>query len=296
MKPKVSVIVVGWNSKDDLQDCFNSLLAQDYDNYKIVFVDNNSKDGSADFVRQNFTQIEVLGSGSNLYFTGGNNFGIRHALANHLPEYIALINPDTTCSPNWISSQVRYLKEQKDVAITGVKVLFAEGFGPDDKHRSTASQKYINTVGLHPGGFLFPYDIGFGELDSGQYNESMPVFGVSGVSMMIKASVLQEVGLFYEPMQMYLEDADLCTRINQAGYKVHYIPDAVVNHRYHQSTKKSKSNNYLFWSRRNYLLLVWRNYPIRKFLRALNVVRQELSLWMLLRVLTSFWKRRNLPS
>jgi GT2 family glycosyltransferase len=271
-----AIIVVGWNSREDLSGCLGSLTAQDYSNFKIVFVDNASTDESVAFVKENFPEVIILAQAKNLYFTGGNNAGMRYALNTLKADYIALINPDTRCSANWLSSQIKVLEAKDDVGLVGCKVLFAPGFGTS-KAKTTNEQQIINTAGLEPGGFLFPYDRGFGEVDKGQFDAGQEIYAASGVSMVTRAKALRTAGLFLEAMEMYLEDVELCLRIKEAGYKIWYTPEAQVWHKHMQSTGKQKNGFYLIRSHANYLVLVARHFPLKKLGRAFYVNWRKLT-------------------
>lgn len=287
MHPLVAVVIVTWNNSKDIKECLQSVLDQDYPSYKVVLVDNNSSDNTAEIVMSQFPEVTVLAQTQNLFFAGGNNVGINYAIKTFDTAYVATLNPDTVVRHNWISAQIEVMEADTQIGVVGPKVLFAPGFGPDEK-KSNPENMLINTVGILPGGFLFPYDRGYGEVDKGQYDKSEEVYALSGVSLMARTSVLAKVGTFFAPMQMYLEDVDLCLRIKKAGWKIIYTPTTVVYHKHMQSTKQGNKGSYFYWSRRNYLLLVWRHYSLRRFLRAIREVWKETGPHSFLGVLKSF--------
>lgn len=272
----IPIIVVSWNSEADLFDTFTALTQLDYPNTALILVDNGSDDGSVGLVRRQFPQVEIIETGKNLYFTGGYNTGLRYALAKYHPEFVGIVNPDAMVSSNWLSSQLAVMQQDPKIGIVGPKVLFAKGFGMRDGAQSDSSAQIINTVGLTQGGFLFPYDLGVGQLDHGQYDKQVDVFGVSGVSMLFRSAMLTQIGLFYEPLEMYLEDAELCTRAGNSGWRIVYDPNSRVLHKYMQSSSKQPSHFYQQKAYRNYLILVWRHYSWRKLGRAIKVCSQQL--------------------
>jgi len=81
MIPFVSIIVLNWNGKHHLNECLDSLLSLDYPRYKVVVVDNGSKDGSVEFVEFHYPNIHLIRNEKNLGFAEGNNVGIRFALS-----------------------------------------------------------------------------------------------------------------------------------------------------------------------------------------------------------------------
>lgn len=291
----VAIIIVTWNNSKDIVACLTSLSKLEYSDFKIIVVDNSSSDGTLDLVRSQFPGVDAVSTGDNLFFAGGNNFGMKYAQEKYHPDYFAILNPDTLVQPNWLSAQVEVLESDLKIGIVGPKVIFAEGFGPKPSESADVAsnnKRIINTAGILPGGFLFPYDRGFNEIDKGQYDQTEEVYALSGVSMLLRKEVFTQTGGFYAPMQMYLEDVDLCLQAKKQGWKVVYTPNTTVEHKHMQSTSQTSKERYEFWSKRNYLLLVSRNYSFKKFLRALLEVAQSTSLILTLRVLGSFGVRR----
>ena len=94
-KPKVSIIIVNWNGKRFLRDCFDSLMAQTYRDFEVVFVDNDSKDESVSFVKEYFPETKIITLTDNLGFAEGNIIGYKYARG----DYICLLNNDTKVSP-----------------------------------------------------------------------------------------------------------------------------------------------------------------------------------------------------
>src|SRR5437763_10134894 len=100
--PKVAIILINWNGKQDTLECLDSLSRDIYPNKEIIVVDNGSTDDSVEVIRVLFPEVTLLEMESNLGFTGGNNVGIRYAL-DYLDQetgYIFLLNNDTTVEPN----------------------------------------------------------------------------------------------------------------------------------------------------------------------------------------------------
>ena len=92
--PRVTVVVLNWNGLADTLECLNSLVRLDYPTHEVVVVDNGSTDGSVQVFREQFPMATVFETGENLGYTGGNNAGLRHALAQGA-DYVLLLNNDT---------------------------------------------------------------------------------------------------------------------------------------------------------------------------------------------------------
>ena len=126
MQPLVYVIVLNYNGRRWLKNCFDALLKTKYDNYRIVLIDNASNDGSVEIVRSEFSQIEVIVNHSNLGFSEGNNIGVRKALMEGA-EYVVLLNPDTKVEPEWLKELIAVGEAESSIGILGGVQLEYEG-------------------------------------------------------------------------------------------------------------------------------------------------------------------------
>jgi GT2 family glycosyltransferase len=211
---KASVIVLSWNGMDYLEACLNAVLSQDYPDFEIIVVDNDSVDGSANFVAERYPQVQLIRNERNLGFAAGNNVGLRAAAG----DILVLLNQDTAVQPGWLAALATTL-EDETVGIVGCKILYPDG----------------ETI-QHAGGYLdWPLGLSFHhgceERDTGQYDQARDVEYVTAAAMGIRRSVLATTGPFDEGFfPGYFEDADLCFRAQAAGYRVVYTPDAVVVH------------------------------------------------------------------
>ena len=216
----VSVIIPVWNGRQYLPICLDALLVQDCPDFEVIIVDNGSADGSADFVAENYSQARLIRNQRNLGFAGGCNVGLRAAHGNVL----VLLNQDTVVQPGWLKTLVKAL-EDPQVGVVGCKILEADG-------------KTLN----HCGGSLDLMSAqtqhrGAGELDQGQYDEAVDVEYVTGAALAVRRDVLEQVGLMDERFfPGYYEDTDFCLRVREAGFRIRYVPDAVIIHYVSAST------------------------------------------------------------
>ena len=97
----VGYIVVGWNNKDILEECFVSIAAQTRVNKAVYFVDNDSKDGSVEYVKKQFPDVIVLAQDSNTGFAKGNNIALAEIISNTEIDYIAFVNSDARLHKDW---------------------------------------------------------------------------------------------------------------------------------------------------------------------------------------------------
>jgi len=200
-----------------------SLGSLTYSNYEIVVVDNNSTDGTAEILHNEFPELTMIRSGGNLGYTGGNNRGIEHAIEQGA-DYVLLLNPDTVVAdPNFLTRMIAYLESNPDVGIAGPRVFLRE------------AGVIQNTV-LFPPGLLrnivnwLRYRINPKSFElSG--DEVVETQVLNGVCLLIRVSCLREIGLFDENIFMYIEDADMDYRARREGWCVRYLPIDSIIHR-----------------------------------------------------------------
>ena len=212
--PSVSIIVLNWNSQSFLEDCLHALQQLDYPAYSITIVDNASTDGSISYLESHFPAIERIENHRNLGYGGGNNVALRQSLA----EIAVLINPDVVVEQNWLRALVEPLVRDPSIGIAGCKLLY-----PDSK-----------TI-QHAGGYItppqaFPGHYGLREEDRGQCDDQRDVDYVIGAAIALRRSMLDQIGHFDEGFFLYFEEADLCRRARDAGFRVVYVPDSVATH------------------------------------------------------------------
>ncbi|MHB8992743.1 MAG: glycosyltransferase family 2 protein [Chloroflexota bacterium] len=227
----LTVIVVNWNTRELLRRCLLSLqLAPDAAGAQLVVVDNASSDGSAEMVRSQFPRVELIPSGANLGFAGGNNLALSRALG----RYVLFLNPDTEVNPGAIGSMVHYLDDRPEVALVGTTLLNPDGSLQPSCHRYYG---FWHTVRYNR---LVDRLAGAGELSSVN-RESRPgdVDWMTGACLLVRKSVLDQVGWFDPGFFVYGEEIDLQYRIKKAGWRVSYLPSCGVVHHGGQSARQA---------------------------------------------------------
>jgi GT2 family glycosyltransferase len=216
-EPLVGILVLNWNSPQDTIRCLRSIENSDYQNFIILVVDNGSKDDSLDQLHIAYPDLEILETGHNLGYCGGNNAGIRYLL-DQGAEYIWLLNDDIAISPVALSHLLRAAIEHPDAGFLGPKIVSLND-----------SKRLLSTGGLLTQDYQ-PIHRGMGESDNDQYNQHETVDFLSGCALLVSKNTIQGIGLLDEAYFTYYEDIDWCFRGREAGLDCLFVPDSVARH------------------------------------------------------------------
>jgi len=248
--PHVSVIIVSYNSREDLGECIPSLVGQDYSDFDVIVVDNNSADETVSFVEKNYPSIRVIRNKENYGPAKGYNMGITASRG----KYVVLLNPDTVVEKAWLHELVRVMEADEGVAACQSRVLL---YG---------SRTIINTEGNEVNFLGFTWCRNYGQISN--HSEVIEeTLGLSACSAILRRNVLEEIGFFDEDFFMYLDDTDLGLRMRLAGYKVVCNPKSIVYHKYKFKPGRQK----LYYLERNRLLVLLKIYSKRMWLRTFPV-------------------------
>ena len=270
---KVSIVILNFRVKDRVMSCIDSILKSSYGNIEIIVVDNNSRD---DLEKALLSQpnIRFIQTGANLGYTGGNNVGIKEALKGDA-KYIFILNPDTTIKKNTIEVLVKVAQEIGD-SVVGPKIYFE-----DSKKIWYAGGRLDleNVLGSH---------MGVDEVDQGQYEKQEETDYVTGAAMFVSREVFEKIGLFDEQYFLYYEDSDFCFRAKKAGFKVMYIPQAVV---YHANAKSTGLGSFLqdYFITRNRMLFARKFLSLRTQFALFREALRNLDKPMRRKAFVDFW-------
>lgn len=241
--PLVYIIVVNWNRREDTLACLAALAASSYEKARTLVVDNGSTDGSAERIRAEFPNIDVFELPENTGFAGGNNAAFRH-LKNAGAEYFFLLNNDAVVETDAISMLVAAAESAPDIGVVGAKVLFAD----DPVTIESVGASFNPRTGR-------VRQTGHGERDAGQHDSLCRRDAVNGCAMLVRASLIDEIGPFDEEFFCYFEEVDFCLRAAEKGYRILYCPDAFVYHKGAASGGGRRSALQFYYGTRNQLLL-----------------------------------------
>lgn len=242
----LSVTICSWNTVALLDQCLASVEAvRGEANFETIVVDNGSKDGSAQMVRDRYPWVRLLAQDVNLGFTGGHNLAIRERRGEHA----FLLNSDATLHPGCIPELLRFYAENPQAGIIGPRIL-----NPDGSLQMSCRKFPIPAAALFRNtllGKLFPNNRFSREylMEDWDHSAVRDVDWVSGAAMFVSKEVIEKVGLMDEAFFMYCEDVDWCFRAHQGGFRVVYLPTAVVTHAIGKSTDQAANRMILRFHR-----------------------------------------------
>jgi len=230
MSPSVYVLVLNCNGASWLERCLSSLAGCSYPRLSIVLVDNASTDGSVDLARRISPGLEILRNPVNLGFCEGNNVGISYALERGA-DYIALLNNDTYCEPDWIERLVEVGEAEPSIGVLGpVQLVF------DGAEFNTWTDSALPHL-----------------LESLRANDRAgawsPVEWVEGSCLVAKRVVFDRVGRLDPIFFTFFEEIDLCRRARAAGFEVAIVPSSKIHHYrggYFGQPRHSRQRRFLF--------------------------------------------------
>lgn len=217
--PKVSCVVLTLDDKANVLDCLASLSQVRYQNLEIIVSDNGSTDGTSEVIRNEFSNVKLIENGHNLRFSGGNNAGIEYAM-KHGADYVLLLNNDTVVEPHFISEMVKIGESDPKIGLLGPKIYY---------HAEPQQLWYA-------GGKVYLWrgivkHVGIREMDRGQYDNICDVDYVTGCALMMKRLVVEKIGMLDPSYVAYSEDTDFSLRAKKAGFRLVYVPKAIVWHK-----------------------------------------------------------------
>lgn len=233
----LSIVVVNYNVRDLLRACLRSIQASVCRwTFETIVVDNCSTDGSADMVRAEFPDVQLIVSPSNDGFAAANNRGIH---ASSPSRYVMLLNPDTVVPPDGLEKLVDFMEAHPEAGVVGPKLIKGDGTLDLACRRSFPNPRiaFYHSFGLDK---LFPRSPEFARYNLTFLDEDVlsEVDCVVGAAMLVRRVVIDQAGLLDESFFMYGEDLDWAFRIRQQGWRVFYNPEVVIVHYKGQSSRQ----------------------------------------------------------
>lgn len=235
--PRVFILVLNYNGKEDTLECLRSVEKIRYPNYRTVVLDNASVDGSIEAIRQEFPGIDLVRNRENLGFAKGNNMGIRYVVERGA-DYIFLLNNDTVVDPGVLDELVKVGEADPRTGILGPVIY--RYHRPDEVWSSGGRIYWTMGIARH----IVKVPARTTEVDF-----------ISGCALMVKSSVIEQVGLFDPDFFLYYEDADWSVRVKKTGYKLVVVPTSVLWHKEMKTVGKRSPAHEYYVSRNNLLFM-----------------------------------------
>ncbi|MFH1046718.1 MAG: glycosyltransferase family 2 protein [Patescibacteria group bacterium] len=214
--PKVTAIIVTWNGKELIGDCLAGLLASE-SVPTILVIDNASADGTADFVRQNYPQVEVVETGENLGYGRGCNVGIRRAMQAGA-DYILLVNQDAKLQPEALGRLVQAGENHPDMGILIPLNLTSDGQQVDSDFADCLSDRRLRSY--------------FSDLVSGTLKDAYLAGLLPGAVKLVRRQTVERIGVFDPIFFMYGVEFDYHLRAEHHGWQSGLVPEAIIFHSY----------------------------------------------------------------
>jgi GT2 family glycosyltransferase len=291
----LSIIIVNWNVKEYLKGCLESIynLTQGVV-FEVCVVDNGSSDGSVDMVKNLFPCVHLIENQENKGFAQSNNMALTQASG----RYIMFLNPDTRLVGNALKASVDFLDTHTDAAGIGTCLLNADGsIQTSCRHFPSLFTDFLENTALD---WLFPRSPIFNYYRMGGWaHDQMRVVDVPfGASLVIRRSLLSEIGLMDERFFMYYDEIDLCYRIKKKRGRIYFTPDIKIIHYGNKSSNQVKDDVLALWKYRSKLQYFNKHYGRFGILGLMfNLTLQSIVAWGPLTVTAVFFKYpRGLPT
>jgi GT2 family glycosyltransferase len=249
--PHVFTIILNWNQPEFTLDCLDSVEESLYPRNTVVLVDNGSTDGSPEIIRTRFPGATIIENPQNKGYSEGNNIGIQYAL-DQGADYIFLLNNDTLVDPKMLSEMVQVALSDPDIGIIGPTMFYIDPpdmlWGGQNRiiwHRAHAERQKIGE-----------------RLNIEALSNQPPAFVdyIDSCAILIKREVLEKIGLMDSKYFINYDDLDLNLRAKKAGYKIVYVPRAVMWHKVSAAMGQASPAT-TYYMIRNSLLFFWTHTP-----------------------------------
>jgi GT2 family glycosyltransferase len=257
--PTVTCVVLNYDGRHLLEVILASLAAQTYRPFDVLVVDDDSGDGSREYLAECWPDVQVLANARNVGVAASLNRGVAAARG----ELVALLNNDLELEPTWLEEMVAGLSRHPEAAAAACKLRRYH-----DRERLDGTGDVLTRR-------MVVLGRGHGELDRGQYDREEEVLSPTAGAALYRASALARVGAFDESFWAYFEDVDWGLRAQLAGMRCWYLPGAVAYHMGGATTGGDRNPAYLILHQRNRIGLIVKDLPLALLARNLRPIARE---------------------
>lgn len=235
---QISIIIVNWNTRESSTDCIKSIYASPPEGeFDIWVVDNYSSDDSVAVIRRNYPDVKIIENDENVGFASANNQAFRKSQG----DYVLLLNPDTVVKTNAISELINFLNNNPEAAAAGARLINTDGTLQISAFPfPTLFREFWRMFHLDSIVSLSNY-----QMNNWNQAQAREVDTLLGACMLIRRESIDQSGLFDEEFFIYSEEVDLCTRLKKAGWRLYWVPGAVVIHYGGRSTQQVSEEMFL---------------------------------------------------
>lgn len=231
----ISIVIVTYNSKEDIEPCIESILENRFSSVEIIVVDNGSTDGTVKCVKKYSEKVKIVESNVNRGYAWGNNQGFRRARG----KYVFILNPDTKLKENCLKEMFNFIELNNDIIILAPLVLNPDGSVQSSLRRFPDFPiLFLELTGLSR---VFRHSPIFNRwrIPDFDYSVTGMVDQPMGAALLVRKSYFAN-SLMDERFPMFFNDVDLCFRVNKSGGKIIFFPGATLFHSRGRSTSKVK--------------------------------------------------------
>lgn len=266
--PLFSIVVLNWNGLEDTKICLEHVWKLDYPNFEVIVVDNGSRSDSKDYLSK-LENIIYIDNPVNRGFTGGHIDGLAHCSG----EYIVLLNNDAVMKKDYLTKALEHFSDPK-VAVVGGRSYW---WNEDNQILDEANQFYSYQQ-------IDPWT-GEARMLDYDYGQPQEVNNVSGSCVVVRKSIIDQLGYLYDRFFAYFEETDLFARVKRAGYTVLYDPRLQIWHKNGASSGASGGSYFFYYHIfRNRFIFATRNFET-KFLLKFWIIYYGIALKSLLKFL-----------
>jgi GT2 family glycosyltransferase len=244
----LSIVIVTWNSADEIGDCIRSIVSSRFPyEHEIIVVDNNSSDGTPallDKLQQEIEELNAARIDKNMGYTWACNYGIKASVY----ENVLLLNPDTQITGNALQKLIELLNTKEEYGAAAPQLLNDDGSIQHSVRTLPGYRDMFFEMSLLSSVFSGSKFFARWKMKYFSHNELAEVEQPMAAALMVKKKVLDEVGNMDERFKMFFNDVDLCKKIIDRRYKIIFYPGAKIKHSKGVSIYKDRANMIKIWT------------------------------------------------
>lgn len=242
--PFISIITINFNNVKVTCEFLESTKNLTYTNFEIIVVDNASNENPISVISRNYPEVKLIINDKNLGFSGGNNTGITAAKG----DYLFIVNNDTEVTPDLFEKLLAPFQKDNSIGVVSPKIKYFA-------HPDIIQYAGFTTINPFTGRNKC---IGDHEIDKGQHDSPGYTPYAHGAAMFVKKEVIERAGTLADIFFLYYEELDWSVRIQKAGYRIYFEPQAII---YHKESLSVGKNSVLktYYLTRNRILFMRRN-------------------------------------